>query len=161
MASDESIQADGSTARRQGDASAGEPAPRSNSESAPQETPELEQAKTVIRGSSVAMQSAKRADRMNRSPVAIAKVLLEQHLNHFYLEELIGGGGMGAVFRAHDDQLDREVAIKVIPFVGDDPDLQRRFRNEAQSAAKLDHPRIARVFDVGSQDDWYLSLIHI
>ena len=155
MASDESIQADGSTARRQGDASVDQPAPRSNLESDPQETPELEQAKTVIRGSSVAMQNAKRADRMNRSPVAIAKVLLEQHLNHFYLEELVGGGGMGAVFRAHDDQLDREVAIKVIPFVGDDPDLQRRFRNEAQSAAKLDHPRIARVFDVGSQDDWY------
>src|SRR5699024_2142338 len=67
----------------------------------------------------------------------------------------IGGGGMGAVFRAHDEQLDRTVAIKVIPFVGDDPDLQRRFRNEAQSAAKLDHPHIARVFDVGSYDGWH------
>jgi serine/threonine protein kinase len=39
--------------------------------------------------------------------------------------------------------------------VGDDPDLQRRFRNEAQSAAKLDHPRIARVFDAGIYDEWH------
>ncbi len=53
------------------------------------------------------------------------------------------------------NSLDRTVAIKVIPFVSDDPDLQRRFRNEAQSAAKLDHPRIARVFDVGSHDEWH------
>jgi serine/threonine-protein kinase len=68
---------------------------------------------------------------------------------------MIGGGGMGAVFRARDEHLDRTVAIKVIPFVGDDPDLQRRFRNEAQSAAKLDHPRIARVYDVGHHDEWH------
>ena len=92
---------------------------------------------------------------MQRSPAAVAQVLLGQRLNHFLLEELIGGGGMGAVFRAEDEQLDRTVAIKVIPFVGDDPDLQRRFRNEAQSAAKLDHPRIARVFDAGSHGDWH------
>ncbi len=43
----------------------------------------------------------------------------------------------------------------MIPFVGDDPELQRRFRNEAQSAAKLDHPGIARVYDAGSHDEWH------
>ncbi|MCG8651559.1 MAG: serine/threonine protein kinase [Pirellulales bacterium] len=113
---------------------------------------QLVQAKTVIRGSSRAQRDVEQAE---RTPVAVAKILLGSRLNHFLLEELIGGGGMGAVFRALDKQLDRVVAIKVIPFVGDDPDLQRRFRNEAQSAAKLDHPRIARVFDVGSHDEWH------
>ena len=111
---------------------------------------ELVQAKTVIRGSSRGPQVA-----IQQSPAAVAKVLLGSRLNHFFLEELIGGGGMGAVFRARDEQLDRVVAIKVIPFVGDDPELQRRFRNEAQSAAKLDHPRIARVFEVGAHEQWH------
>lgn len=115
---------------------------------------QLVQAKTVIRGSSRA-HVADRRDQVERSPASVAKVLLGTRLNHFFLEELIGGGGMGAVFRARDEQLDRVVAIKVIPFVGDDPDLQRRFRNEAQSAAKLDHPRIARVFDVGNHGEWH------
>ena len=112
----------------------------------------LEDAKTVIRDPSSRTDHSARLD---RSPAAVAKVLQGKHLNHFLLEEMIGGGGMGAVFRAHDDQLDREVAIKVVPFVGGDAELQRRFRNEAQNAAKLDHPRIAKVFDVGHHDDWY------
>ncbi len=116
---------------------------------------QLIQAKTVIRGSSRAQGEHVPVEQGDRTPASVAKVLLGKRLNHFYLEELIGGGGMGAVFRARDEQLDRVVAIKVIPFVGDDPDLQRRFRNEAQSAAKLDHPRIARVFDVGSQGEWH------
>ncbi len=115
----------------------------------------LEEAKTVIRGSSRFPTSPSGFEAVDRTPAAVAKVLLGQRLNHFLLEEMIGGGGMGAVFRARDEQLDRIVAIKVIPFVGEDPDLQRRFRNEAQSAARLDHPNIARVFDVGSQDDWH------
>lgn len=88
------------------------------------------------------------------SPAEVAKVLLGSRLSHFHLEELIGGGGMGAVFRARDERLDRTVAIKVIPFIGDDPDMQRRFRNEAQAAARLDHPNIARVFDVGMSEGW-------
>jgi serine/threonine-protein kinase len=112
----------------------------------------IAEAKTVIRGSS---HGEAKMRPVSGTPASVAQVLLGQHLDHFLLEELIGGGGMGAVFRAHDGQLDRTVAIKVIPFVGNDGDLQRRFRNEAQSAAKLDHPRIARVFGVGHYDDWH------
>ena len=58
-------------------------------------------------------------------------------------------------FRAQDEQLDRVVAIKVIPFVGEDVDLRRRFHNEAKSAAKLDHPRIAKIYAVGHRGDWH------
>jgi eukaryotic-like serine/threonine-protein kinase len=121
-----------------------------------------EKAETVIRrpdsGSSVRASSSPPM----ATPVEVAGVLLGSRLSHFHLEELIGGGGMGAVFRARDERLDRIVAIKVIPFVGDDPEMQRRFRNEAQSAARLDHPNIARVFDVGMFDGWrYIVFEHI
>ena len=115
----------------------------------------ITQAKILVRGSSRGSREITEYTPRQGSPASIAKVLLGQRLNHFYLEKLIGGGGMGAVFRARDEQLDRTVAVKVIPFVANDPDLRRRFRNEAQSAAKLDHPKIARVFDVGSQGDWH------
>ena len=90
-----------------------------------------------------------------RTPASIAAVLLGKNLNQFRLDSLIGGGGMGAVFRATDLRLDRTVAVKVIPFVGDDPELKRRFRNEAKSVAKLDHPRIAKVFEVGRDEPWH------
>lgn len=148
MTSDDSIRTDASTVHRTG----GPPTEYVAAGSV--EAEEIAEAKTVIRGSSRAA-IRPHHDVLERTPTAVAKVLLGQRLNHFLLEELIGGGGMGAVFRAHDEQLDRTVAIKVIPFVGDDPDLQRRFRNEAQSAAKLDHPRIARVYDAGIYDEWH------
>jgi serine/threonine-protein kinase len=115
--------------------------------------PGLEEAKTVIRKTGNPGQ--RRSETGGRTPADIAKVLVGEQLNQYFLEAMIGGGGMGAVFRAHDQQLDRVVALKVIPFVGNDPELQRRFRNEAQNAAKLDHPRIARVFDAGNYDDWH------
>ena len=115
--------------------------------------PGLEEAKTVIR--QAISTGERKHESTGRTPAEIAKVLVGEQLNQYFLEAMIGGGGMGAVFRAHDQQLDRIVALKVIPFVGNDPELQRRFRNEAQNAAKLDHPRIARVFDAGNYDDWH------
>lgn len=153
MSSEELIRTDASTVHRSADVIAEERLPLVEERNL--EADRIAEAKTVIRGSSRVQQPQHRLDPMQRSPAAVAQVLLGQRLNHFLLEELIGGGGMGAVFRAHDEQLDRTVAIKVIPFVGDDPDLRRRFRNEAQSAAKLDHPRIARVFDAGNHGDWH------
>lgn len=113
-----------------------------------------EAADTVIRRSDGGSSARVLGRGSSASPAEVAKVLLGSRLSHFHLEELIGGGGMGAVFRARDERLDRTVAIKVIPFIGDDPDMQRRFRNEAQAAARLDHPNIARVFDVGMSEGW-------
>lgn len=85
---------------------------------------------------------------------SLAKVLIGQQLDHFQLHELVGGGGMGAVFRASDTRLDRVVAVKVIPNLGRDLETLRRFRFEAQSAARLDHPHIARVYYVGETEAW-------
>lgn len=85
---------------------------------------------------------------------AAAEALIGQQLDHFRIESLVGIGGMGAVFRGEDIRLNREVAIKAIPAAGRDPEAMRRFRFEAQSAAKLDHPNIARVYYVGETAEW-------
>ena len=78
------------------------------------------------------------------------KILPGDRLGHFELTEYVGGGGMGRVFRAVDTRLERTVALKVLPpdQAADQPTLLR-FRNEAQSAARLDHENIARVHYVG------------
>lgn len=80
----------------------------------------------------------------------LATQLAGERLNHFQLLEYVGGGGMGAVFRALDTMLNREVALKVLSRdQGADDETRRRFQNEAQSAARLDHENIARVYYVG------------
>ena len=64
---------------------------------------------------------------------------------------LLGAGGMGEVYRARDPALKREVAIKVLPaFVSQDPDRLRRFEQEAQAAAALNHPNILAVYQSGT-----------
>lgn len=84
------------------------------------------------------------------TPFELSKQLAGERLNHFQLLEYVGGGGMGAVFRALDTMLNREVALKVLSRdQGADEETRRRFQNEAQSAARLDHENIARVYYVG------------
>jgi serine/threonine-protein kinase len=79
------------------------------------------------------------------------KVLPGDRLEHFELIEYVGGGGMGRVYRALDTRLARSVALKVLPpEQAADEETRLRFQNEAQSAARLDHDNIARVFHVGS-----------
>ena len=64
----------------------------------------------------------------------------------------IGRGGMGVVYRAHDDSLARDVAIKVLPpEFASEPERLRRFEHEAKAAGQLNHPNILIVYDVGSQ----------
>ena len=79
--------------------------------------------------------------------------MIGQKLSHYLIIEQIGAGGMGVVYRAHDEQLDRDVAIKVLPprTLGDETP-RRRFRQEALSLAKLNHPNIATVHEFNSQD---------
>jgi serine/threonine-protein kinase len=78
------------------------------------------------------------------------RILPGDHLGHFELVEYVGGGGMGRVFRAVDPRLARTVALKVLPpEQSADHETLLRFQNEAQSAARLDHDNIARVYYVG------------
>ena len=70
--------------------------------------------------------------------------------NRYRLGELLGAGGMALVYRAHDTLLDRPVAIKMLrePYASD-PDFRTRFLNEARASARLDHPNIVHIYDVG------------
>ncbi len=73
-------------------------------------------------------------------------------LGHFRIEERIGVGGMGAVFRAVDLRLQRYVALKLLaPSQAYDPAAIKRFENEARAAARLDHENIAKVYFIGEE----------
>src|SRR4029078_7839707 len=79
-------------------------------------------------------------DASDTSPGSVAGL----RLGHFVVEERIGRGGMGRVFRAVDERLNRVVALKVLaPAYARDAAAAERFRNEAQAAARLDHENIA------------------
>lgn len=75
--------------------------------------------------------------------------------------ELLGQGGMGAVYKARQKQLDRVVALKILPpEVGRDPAFTERFMREARSMAKLNNPRIVSVFDFGqTKEDLYYFIM--
>jgi serine/threonine protein kinase len=71
----------------------------------------------------------------------------------YRLIELLGRGGMGEVWRAHDTATDRVVAIKLLPaHFSDNEDFQRRFRREAHSAGRLDSPHVIPIYDYGEID---------
>jgi hypothetical protein len=80
--------------------------------------------------------------------------------NKYRLEQLLGRGGMGAVYRARDMRLDRLVALKVVrPELLGDPEARRRFRREAQIVARLQHPSIVAVHDYGTFADGGVYLV--
>ena len=82
--------------------------------------------------------------------------------DRYRIAEQLGAGGMAQVFRADDMDLGRSVAIKVLASrYARDQQFVDRFRREASSAAKLNHPNIVQVFDRGEAKGTYLSLIHI
>ncbi|HEY4320942.1 MAG TPA: bifunctional serine/threonine-protein kinase/formylglycine-generating enzyme family protein [Gemmatimonadales bacterium] len=73
-------------------------------------------------------------------------------LGPYQILDLLGAGGMGVVYRARDERLERDVAIKVLPpATFDDERARHRFRKEALALAKLSHPNIATVYDVGEE----------
>ncbi len=78
----------------------------------------------------------------------------------YRVDRVLGRGGMGAVYRAHDMRLERDVAIKVVraELLGD-PDARTRFRREAQLVARLQHPGIVAVFDYGTLPDGAAFLV--
>jgi serine/threonine protein kinase len=76
-----------------------------------------------------------------------------QVLGHYRIVEQVGAGGMGVVFRAHDEQLDRDVALKILPQVAllSEP-ARRQFRREALSLARITDPNVTMAFDFGRDD---------
>ena len=74
-------------------------------------------------------------------------------LSHYRVLSSLGAGGMGEVYRARDERLGRDVAIKVLPAdFAKDEDRLRRFEQEARATSSLNHPNILTVYDIGSHD---------
>ena len=80
--------------------------------------------------------------------------LIGRTLGHYRITAKLGEGGMGEVYRAHDERLDRDVAVKVLPeSVAQRPDRLARFNREAKAVAKLAHPNILAIHHLGIEDD--------
>ena len=83
-------------------------------------------------------------------PAGQSCIMPDQVIGHYRILEKIGAGAMGEVFRARDEQLGRDVALKLIkPASNDNPDHRHRFELEARAAASLNHPNIVSIYDVG------------
>ena len=81
----------------------------------------------------------------------------------YQIQDELGRGGMGIVYRAHDTVLDRAVAYKVLPdSLKENPQALQNFLREAKAAAKLNHPNIVTVYDAGEQDGrYYIAMEYV
>ena len=88
--------------------------------------------------------------------------LIGQQLGHYLLTEAIGSGGMGQVYKARDQKLGREVAIKILPpeFTAD-ATLVRRFEQEARAASALNHPHIITIHEIGQHGEMQFIVMEL
>jgi Tol biopolymer transport system component/predicted Ser/Thr protein kinase len=88
------------------------------------------------------------------SPASGAPLRSGMQLGPYRIEQMLGAGGMGEVFRARDSRLHRTVAIKVLPpDRTDDPQRRYRFLQEARAASALNHPQIVTLYDIAREAD--------
>src|SRR5215831_4678788 len=85
--------------------------------------------------------------------------MVGQNIGKYRVLERVGRGGMGTVYRAVDETLHREVAIKVLNAELNDPEVARRFRAEAITVARLSHPGIATIYELFQHDGQWLMVM--
>jgi serine/threonine protein kinase/tetratricopeptide (TPR) repeat protein len=104
------------------------------------------------------------ADQSDFTEISDKYDLVGKTINSFEITEVIGSGGMGVVYLAHDTRLNRSVAIKTMPAqLKEDPTARMRFKREAKFLASLNHPNIAAIHDIIEQDEstGYLVLEYV
>jgi serine/threonine protein kinase len=85
---------------------------------------------------------------------------LQKLFPDFEVKRLVGRGGMGAVYEAFQRDLERQVALKILPpETADDLEFQERFRREAATLAKLDHPNIVKLLDYGEREGYFYFIM--
>jgi serine/threonine-protein kinase len=88
--------------------------------------------------------------------------LIPERVSRYRILEEIGSGGMGVVYRARDERLDREVAVKILrPLAAHDETARKRFRQEATALSRLSHPHINTVFDFDSADGFDFLVLEL
>src|SRR5712691_3654448 len=116
----------------------------------------------AVASSSTRATAVRRACPIRHSTVlSFAAPMVGKTLGKYRIVEKIGRGGMGIVYRGVDETLDRQVAIKAISPELVEDDLVRRFRAEAVTLARVNHPNIATVFELFRDDDRLLMVMEL
>jgi len=118
------------------------------------------------------LSSADRTDSfMETSLVSVGMMLIDteheslkgQTIGPYHLLDLLGRGGMGEVYLAHDPRLNRRVALKLLPAaIVDDMERVRRFEQEARAASAISHPNVAHIYEIGeAQGRHYIAMEYV
>lgn len=95
------------------------------------------------------------------APEALPRLPSGQHLGHYKVETRIGAGGMGEVYKAHDESLGRDVAIKILRGAPGNADVSERFQREARAMAALSHPNILSIYELATAEGFVYAVTEL
>jgi serine/threonine protein kinase/tetratricopeptide (TPR) repeat protein len=89
----------------------------------------------------------------------VAENQLPARIGHYAIEHKLGEGGMGVVYAARDDRLQRTVALKTLSSLASDPTARQRFWREARAAASVNHPNVCQIYEIGEENgDLFIAM---
>jgi eukaryotic-like serine/threonine-protein kinase len=88
--------------------------------------------------------------------------MIGQSISHYRITDMLGAGGMGAVYCAYDTQLERNVALKILPSnLASQTERIRRFTREAKAASAISHPNVAHIYEIGEANGLYFIAMEL